>query len=169
MGLAQLALEDNSNELSVIPERLTLLELEGASVSIDAAGCHKEVAEQIIDQGADYVLSLKANHGLLFDEANWLFTDHNEAIALDKAETFDVAHGRQETRTCWLQDLSYLEQAECGLADWQEKAVLVVDAQVVRQTKQTHKRRFFLTSHDFSASQALTRVRKHWSIENQQH
>lgn len=170
--LAQLALEDNGNELSVIPELLNLIELEGASVSIDAAGCYKEVAEQIVDQGADYVLALKANHGQLFDEVNWLFSYHlEEAVPMSKAETFDVAHGRQEERTCWLiKDFSYLEQAKCGLADWKQLAsVIVVDTQVTREGKQTNSRRFFLTSHEYPASQALERVRKHWSIENQQH
>lgn len=170
--LAQLALGDNANELSVIPDLLSLLELEGASVSIDAAGCHKEVAEQIVAQKADYVLSLKANHGLLFDEVNWL-CDYQlqEALPLDKAETFDVAHGRQETRRCWLlRDFSYLKQANCGLSDWpQLSTIIVVDTKVLRQGKETRKRRFFLSSHEFSAADALTRVRAHWSIENQQH
>lgn len=170
--LAQLALEDHANELSLIPDLLNLLELENASVSIDAAGAHKEVAEQIVTQGADYVLSLKANHGMLFDEVSW-FAEYQleEGVALDKEQTFDVAHARQETRTCWLlKDFSYLEKADCGLADWSHlNAIIIVDTQVLRDGKETYQRRFFLTSHDFSASDALTRVRKHWSIENQQH
>lgn len=170
--LAQLALEGSANELSLIPDLLALLDLEGASVSIDAAGCHKEVAEQIVTKGGNYVLSLKANHGLLFDEVSWLF-DYclQESVALDTVATFDVAHGRQESRTCWLlQDFSYLEQATCGLAAWaQLSSVIVVDSQVLREGKQSYQRRFFLTSHSFSASEALSRVRKHWSIENQQH
>lgn len=138
--LAQLALEDNGNELSVIPELLTLLGLEGASVSIDAAGCHKEAAEQIVDQGADYVLALKANHAQLFDELNWPFSCQLEqAVPMSKAETFDGAHGPQEERTCWLmRDFSYLDQAECGLADWKQLAsVIVIDTQVTREGKPT--------------------------------
>lgn len=169
--LAQLALEENANELSLIPDLLNLLDLEGASVSIDAAGCHKKVAEQIVEQGGNYVLSLKANQGSLFAEVNWLFEYHlSEAVAMDKAETFDVSHGRQETRTCWLmRDLSYLAP-ECGFTSWEQlSAVIVVENQVLRQGKTSTQRRFFLTSHDFCASQALVRVRKHWSIENQQH
>ena len=170
--LAQLALEENANELSLIPELLSLLDLAGASVSIDAAGCHKEVAEQIVEQGGDYVLSLKANQRLLFDEVNWLFEYQlAEAARMDNCETFDVAHGRQETRTCWLMDdLSYLEQATHNLSKWKQlNAIIVVENQVLRQGKISTQRRFFLTSHDFSAAQALARVRKHWSIENQQH
>ncbi len=170
--LAQLALKNNANELSLIPELLDLLDLEGASVSIDAAGCHKEVAEHITTQGAEYVLSLKANHGVLFNEVGWLFDYQlKEVGALDRAETFDVAHGRQETRTCWvMRDLSYLEKADCGLSDWaQLSAVIVVDTHVLRYGQESYQRRFFLTSHTFSASEALSKVRKHWSIENQQH
>lgn len=172
MVLAQLALEEHANELSLIPELLGLLDLEGASVSIDAAGCHKEVATQIIEQGGDYVLSLKANQGQLFDEVNWLFEYQlSEAVVMDTSETFDVAHGRQEARTCWLMnDLSYLEGAVRNLSDWQKlQAIIVIENQVLRQGKLSTQRRFFLTSHTFSAKQALARVRQHWSIENQQH
>ncbi len=149
-----------------------LLGLEGASVSIDAAGCHKEVATQIVEQGGNYVLSLKANQGVLFDEVNWLFEYQlAEAVEMDKSETFDVAHERQKTRTCWLMnDLSYFEQAAYNLNGWKQlSAVIVVENQVLRQGKPSTKRPFFLTPHSFSAEKALTRVRAHWSIENQQH
>lgn len=170
--LAQIALENAGHELSVIPDLLELLDLAGASVSIDAAGCHKEIAEQIIEQGGDYLLSLKGNQGKLYDAAKWLF-DYNltEAISMDSIQTFDVAHGREETRTCWLiTDFDYLEQAQCNLHKWIHlNAIIVVQSEVKRQGKLTTQRRFFLTSHNFSAEQALHRVRKHWSIENQQH
>ena len=170
--LAQIALENNGHELTVIPDLLELLDLAGASVSIDAAGCHKEVAEQIIEQGGDYLLSLKGNQGKLYDAAKWLF-DYNlsEAIPMDCTQTFDVAHGREETRTCWLiKDFDYLEQAQCNLHKWIHlNAIIVVQSEVLRLGKLTTQKRFFLTSHNFSAEQALIRVRKHWSIENQQH
>jgi len=170
--LAQIALEDAGHELSVIPDLLELLDLAGASVSIDAAGCHKEVAEQIIEQGGDYLLSLKGNQGKLYDAAKWLF-DYNlsESISMDSMQTFDVAHGREETRTCWLiKDFDYLEQAQCNLNKWIHlNAIIVVQSEVLRQGKLTTQKRFFLTSHNFTPEQALSRVRKHWSIENQQH
>lgn len=170
--LAQIALEDAGHELTVIPDLLDLLDVAGASVSIDAAGCHKEIAEQIIEQGGDYVLSLKGNQGKLYDAAKWLF-DYNlsESIPMDTTQTFDVAHGREESRTCWLiKDFNYLEQAQCNLDKWIHlNAIIVVQSEVLRQGKLTTQKRFFLTSHNFSADQALNRVRKHWSIENQQH
>lgn len=115
-----------------------MLGLDGASVSIDAAGCHKEVAEQSLDQGADYVLAL-TNHAQLFDELNWPFSCQLEqAVPMSKADTLDGAHGPQEER-CWLmRDFSYLDQAECGLADWKQFAsVIVIDTQVIREGKPT--------------------------------
>ena len=80
-----------------------MLDLEGTTVTLDAIGTQNKVAEQIINQGGDYLLTLKANHGKIYDEATWLFNYNLEQhVAMPHAETFDVKHGRQETRTCWL-------------------------------------------------------------------
>ena len=164
--IAQLAFE-KGHETGALKELLELLDLEGASVSMDAAGAHQDIAQSIIDKGGDYVLGLKANQGNLFDDVTWLFDYHlKEAIPMAKAESFDVAHGREETRTCWLtQNLDYLDQHH-----WpQLRAVIVVESHTVRQGKQQSQRRFFLSSHNYTAEQAMKRVRSHWSIENQQH
>ena len=146
---------------------LELLDLEGASVSVDAGGCHPDIAQSIVDKGGDYVLGLKANQGKLFEDVKWLF-DYSikEAMPMDKAESFDVAHGREETRTCWLmQHLTYLDPHP-----WPHlKSVIVIETQVLRQGKLSSQRRFFLSSRAYTAEQALARVRGHWSTENQQH
>ena len=78
----------------------------------------------------------------------------------------DVIHGREETRSCWLiKNLDYL-----GAHTWpQLRTIIVIEAKVLRQGKLSSQRRFFLSSHDYTAQQALKRVRSHWSIENQQH
>jgi predicted transposase YbfD/YdcC len=78
----------------------------------------------------------------------------------------DVAHGREEIRTCWVMDeLDYLERHEWPAL----KSLIVVDATVLRKGKERYQRRFFLSSEAFTAEAALSRVRAHWSIENQQH
>ena len=63
--LGQVATEQKSNEITAIPKLLEMLELEGALITIDAMGCQKKIAQQIIDQGGDYVLALKGNQGKL--------------------------------------------------------------------------------------------------------
>jgi predicted transposase YbfD/YdcC len=170
--LAHLAVKEDSNEITILPELLELLDLEGATVTLDAMGTQCDIAEQIVEQGGDYLLTLKANHGKMYDEASWLFTYNLEQqVLMPHANSFDVQHGRQEVRQCWLiHDFSYLQTTTCNLAAWKHlAAIVVVESTTLRQGKEQQDRRFFLTSLSEDAQTLLDRVRKHWSIENQQH
>jgi len=72
--LGQCKTDSKSNEITAIPELLQLLELKGCLVTIDAMGCQKEIAKQIIEKEADYLLALKANQGNLFEQVKHLTT-----------------------------------------------------------------------------------------------
>lgn len=100
--LAQAKVADKSNEIKAIPELLALLDLSGATVTIDAMGCQRAIAEQIQQAQANYVLSLKGNQSSLNEDVRLLFKD--EALLKEKAPSTytDVNgdHGRIETRTC---------------------------------------------------------------------
>ena len=61
MLLGQVKTEEKSNEIIAIPTLLDLLEIEGATITINAMGCQTAIAENIIDAGADYVLAVKEN------------------------------------------------------------------------------------------------------------
>ena len=113
--LGQCQTEADSNEITAIPELLDLLALKGCIVTIDAMGCQKEIAQQIIDQEADYVLALKANHGKLFAAAQELFADVHDPdfrgqLPVDYHETDEISHGRHEIRRYWLWDPEYLHK-----------------------------------------------------------
>jgi DDE_Tnp_1-associated/Transposase DDE domain len=71
--LAQFKVDTKSNEITALPELLALLNLEGNVVTIDAMGCQVESARQIIDQGGEYVLSLKENQPTLYADGVALF------------------------------------------------------------------------------------------------
>ena len=73
--LGQVRTENKSNEITAIPELLKALDIKGCIVTIDAMGCQKEIAKQIVDQGADYLFSLKGNQGNLHKEVQLLFED----------------------------------------------------------------------------------------------
>ena len=73
MTLGQVKTEEKSNEITAIPRLLELLDLHGCIVTIDAMGCQREIAEQIVDAGADYVLAVKDNQGRLYDDVRDLF------------------------------------------------------------------------------------------------
>jgi predicted transposase YbfD/YdcC len=85
--LGQVKVDDKSNEITAIPQLLQALEVSGCIITIDAIGCQTEIAETIIDQEADYVLSLKENQGRLFEDVQSLFEDLEESQY--KAYAFD--------------------------------------------------------------------------------
>src|SRR5574342_650743 len=96
--LGQQAGAEKSNEITAIPDLLGLLDLHGAVVSIDAMGCQKTIARQIVAAGADYVLALKDNHPTLCEDVQlWLETEvaHGHLPVL---ETVEKDHGRIEIR-----------------------------------------------------------------------
>ena len=104
--LGQVKVDDKSNEITAIPKLLKMLDLPGATVTIDAMGCQKEIAQVITEQGADYVLALKKNHRALYDDVTLFLDDarSNEFAEIDHAyhETVDGDHGRIETRKYWI-------------------------------------------------------------------
>ena len=103
--LGQVAVDEKSNEITAIPSLLKMLLLEGSVVSIDAMGCQSEIANTIIEQGADYVLALKGNQGNLHEDVQELFTSAREQnfknVEQQFYETVEKGHGRLETRRYW--------------------------------------------------------------------
>lgn len=104
--LAQVKVDEKSNEIPVIPELLKVLDLNGCIVTIDAMGTQKQIAQQIIEGGGDYVLSLKGNQGNLHEDVKQVF-EYNRQIEFHNIEhefqqTIDGAHGRIEIRRYWL-------------------------------------------------------------------
>ena len=97
--LAKQTVDGKSNEITAIPPLLDLLDLHGAVVSIDAMGCQKAIAEQIVQGGGDYVLALKDNQPQLREDVSlWLDTEAGKEEALTVHETLDKDHGRIEIR-----------------------------------------------------------------------
>lgn len=100
--LGQVKTEDKSNEITAIPELLKVVNIKGCIVTTDAMGCQKDIARQIVDQGADYIFSLKGNQGNLHKEVELLFQDARKNGFKDPNPqtytTVDGEHGRIETR-----------------------------------------------------------------------
>ena len=115
--LGQTKVDEKSNEITAIPELLSLLDLSGCIVTIDAMGCQKKIAQQIVSQDADYVLAVKENQRRLLEDVADLFSCGQrtgfEDMQHDFCQTLDKGHGRIETRGCWTIDspeqLSYLD------------------------------------------------------------
>ena len=170
--LGQLKTAEKSNEITAIPLLLELLELKGCIVTIDAMGCQREIAAQIIRQKAEYVLSLKGNQGVLHKEVAEYFawaegTDFKD-LEYDYCQTLEKDHGRIEERKCWVTEDTawFTEKAEwAGLRSF----VMVEGRREVLGQAATVERRYFISSLPADAKQALRAVRGHWQVENALH
>ena len=161
-----------SNEITAIPQLLQLLELKGCIVTIDAMGCQKEIAQGILDRGADYVLAVKKNQGRLYEDVRDLFEGAEEfgfeGVPHDYATTLN--HGRIERRECWaISDLASLEYLRTGQEWPQLRSVVKVTGRRETPEEATVQPRYYISSLEASAQRLLETVRRHWSIENGLH
>lgn len=164
--LTQQAVGEKTNEITAIPDLLSMLDITGALVSIDAMGCQKSIAKTIIDAKADYLLALKDNHkGLSEDVRLWLDTETAKGH-LPVHETVDKGHGRIEIRRCCLSaGIDWLEQK----VEWKGLAAVGrVESTRIIGDKTSVENRYYLCS--FTDLERFAHsVRQHWAIENQQH
>ncbi len=114
--LGQVKVDSKSNEITAIPELLRALALSGCIVTIDAMGCQRAIAEQIVDGEADYVLALKGNQGTLHEDVanyfGWAEQVGFKEIAYTFDETLEKDHGRIEERRCWATSDALVVSAE---------------------------------------------------------
>ncbi len=170
--LGQVKVDDKSNEITALPELLRALALADCIVTIDAMGCQRAIAEQIIDGEADYVLALKGNQGTLHEDVahyfEWAERKGFKEIAYTFSETLEKDHGRIEERRCWATgDVEWLEQK----AAWRglQSIVMVEAEREVIGKERTLERRYFISSLPAEAKPLLEAVRGHWGIENSLH
>lgn len=169
--LGQRKVDEKSNEITAIPELLSLLTLDGAIVTIDAIGCQTAIAQQIVEQGGDYVLPVKGNQGNLHkDVVDWFERAEAKRFSgeqYDLYETQETEHGRQDIRRYWV--LTNID-AIPALEQWAEStAIGCIESQRTEGLKTTTERRYFLMSLPLSAQRFAEVVRGHWGIENQLH
>jgi predicted transposase YbfD/YdcC len=172
--VGQIKTDTKSNEITAIPELLQLLAIQGCIVTIDAMGCQTAIAEQIRNQGGDYLLALKSNHKKAYRAVKQHFHQHIEhQVAWRTAENFfdafDDSHGRTVRRRVWaITDLTPLSQ----LAKWPDlQAAIVVETirAAYAGATVTSDYRIYISSVVRSATAFVTMIRQHWDIENKLH
>jgi len=172
--LGQQKVADKSNEITAIPELLQLLEISGCIVTIDAMGCQTEIAEQIIEQGADYLLTVKGNQPHLLEDMAFFFklAHQNEFRKVEHAyaRTVNKGHGRIETRHCWVisgeESLQFLRD----FGQWKHlKSMVKITSERQLNGKTTSETRYYITSLVADAKTILQAARSHWGVENSLH
>lgn len=167
--LGQVKTEEKSNEITAIPELLRTLELKGCIVTIDAMGCQKEIAAQIIERDADYVLALKGNQGKMHDDVIEYFEEawSEDCEQCDYHDTYDKGHGRIESRYYWTS--SRIEKLSERAAWKNLGSICMVESERQVGDSTTIEHRYYISSLDCGAEQFAAAIRKHWGIENSLH
>lgn len=178
--LGQTKTECKSNEITAIPELLRLLDLSGATVTIDAMGCQTEIAKTIVEGGGDYLLAVKENQPTLHQDIVATFAEAADARGrtideqprptVELFEEVDKGHGRVEKRAVKVcRDLSWLTAA----TRWPGLVYLV---QVVRERtvlatgKTSIESAYYIGSNRRAEVGEVAKIiRRHWSIENELH
>ncbi|MEC4806357.1 MAG: ISAs1 family transposase [Jaaginema sp. PMC 1079.18] len=170
--LGQVKVDEKSNEIAAIPELLNLLDLSGALVTLDAMGTQTAIAEQIVEAGGDYVLSLKGNQPTLHQDVvqlfDWLRKIDFEGVPHEFHQTVNDGHGRIEIRRHWLlSSVEYLETAS-RWAGLKRVGMVESERRLAGRSPQI-ERRYYLLSLDRGVERFAEAVRSHWGIENQVH
>lgn len=169
--LGQVKTEEKSNEITAIPELLRVLSVKGCLVTIDAMGCQKAIAKQIVEQGGDYLLALKGNQSNLADEVEAVFSVADgvgyEGYAVDYHETEERNHGRHEIRRYWsLASKDLLVHAGA----WANLSMIgMMESERTVNEETSIEYRYYIASIENSATEFARAVRGHWGIENGLH
>lgn len=166
--LAEMGVDQKSNEITAIPLLLDLLNLTGNTITIDAMGCQQTIAHKIVEKQGDYVLAFKKNHPKFYEQVesycqqNIINSEHR------LADYFDDSHGRRVRRRYFACDISHMDEVRnwTGL-----RSVIATEtiSSLDNDSKVTAEWRYYLTSHQPNNSALPNYIRHHWSIENKLH
>jgi predicted transposase YbfD/YdcC len=165
--IGQKKVEEKSNEITAIPKVLESLDIEEAVVSIDAIGTQTKIADQIIEQGGHYFLSVKGNQ-------KGLLEDLEHAFKVDKGIQFEAKpesnHGRIETRRCSILPVGNFLLEENRSA-WKDVSTLIKIESGREIRGVLHQETYYYISDETvsNPSYYLSLSRGHWGIENQLH
>ena len=169
--LGQLATEAKSNEITAFPLLIELLDLKKAIVTIDAAGCQKDIASQIREKGGDYVLALKGNQGNMHAEVDNFFQQaikvKPEEAGCDYYCNEEKSRDRIEKREVWVaKNLDWLPQANA----WKDlTSITCLKSTRLIADKETIEFRYYISSLSDDAWKIGNVIRSHWAIENKLH
>ena len=171
LALGQVACAEKSNEITAIPELLRLVDIKGAIITIDAMGTQKAIVEQIIAQGANYVLALKGNqetlHQAVIDYIDQQLENDFADVPARRLRTTETGHGRQEERI-YVQMAVPLDLPHLQLWKGLKTIGLAISARRI-EGKETFEMRYYISSLGLGVKRFARAVRGHWGIENSCH
>lgn len=170
--LGQVKVDEKSNEITAIPKLLKVLEISGCIVTIDAMGCQKEIVKLIVEQDADYIITLKKNQGNLYKNVEELFKEvirtGFKGFEHSNYKTQGSAHSREEIRHYLM--LSNIQSHIDPQQKWAKlNSVGMVEYVRTINGKTTVETRYYISSLPNNAQILADSVRNHWGVENSLH
>jgi len=170
IALGHVKVDEKSNEITALPRLIEMLDIKNRTVTMDAMGCQKGLAEQIVDKGGDYVLCVKGNQSSLHEDVKWFFDECEDFGGIEHTyyESVEKDHGRIEVRKCWAvegeaQWLGFGEEWK-GL-----RSIAAVRGERIIGGKSGTETRYYISSLPGDAKKIALAVREHWAIENSLH
>jgi predicted transposase YbfD/YdcC len=171
LTLGEVAVDGKSNEITAIPKLLELLDLRRALVTIDAIGCQKAIARQIVDAGGDYLLAVKGNQEHLLEDIQATMSQALDGALprhqVATASSTSAGHGRREQRICTV--VTNLEALRDRAAWPGLKAVILCYRERTSNGTAAMEAHYFISSRRMAARKFAEALRGHWGIENGLH
>ncbi len=169
--LGQVKTDEKSNEITAIPELLKMLALQGCIVTIDAMGCQKAIAQQIVAAGGEYLFALKGNQGSLAEQVEGVFEDADQRgyqdYDVDYFETSERNRDREEVRRHWTLNLS---NTRIEADPWEGLRIIgMVESHRTLGGETSIEYRYYIGSIENDAKRFAESIRQHWGIENKLH
>jgi predicted transposase YbfD/YdcC len=168
--LGQVKTDEKSNEITAIPKLLAMIDVKGHIVTLDAMGAQKKIAQQIVKQEGDYVISLKGNQGTLHENVQNAFEEavaqEWQGVRHETCQTIESGHGRIEKRRYYLLPAAAVNIPQ----EWSTvKSVVMVERERTDWKETSHEVQYHICSLPADIEKISTAIRSHWGVENQLH
>lgn len=166
LSIGEVKVDDKSNEITAIPELLDLLDIEGATITIDAIGTQEDIVNKIVNKGGHYVLPVKDNQRILKKEIKSQFDSYNNLLGNPEVfhkSTVDKDHGRIEEREYYL---TYNTSKITDKEKWNTvNAVAYMRVTRTERDKTTITDNYYIIDNKIEIDKLIDAIRDHWNIE----
>lgn len=166
LSIGEVKVDDKSNEITAIPDLLDLLDIEGATITIDAIGTQEDIVNKIVDKGGHYVLPVKDNQRSLKKEIKSQFDSYNNLLGNSEVfhkSTVEKDHGRIEERDYYL---TYNTSKITDKEKWKTvNAIAYMRVTRTEQDETTITDNYYIIDYEIEIEKLIDAIRDHWNIE----
>lgn len=166
LSIGQVKVDDKSNEITAIPDLLDLLDIEGATITIDAIGTQENIVNKIVEKKGHYVLPVKENQKELRRQIKSQFDTYNNLhgnTEIIYKKTVEKDHGRIEEREYYLcYNISKIKDKE----KWKTvKAIAYTKVSRTYSDETITTENYYIIDYQITMEKLILAIRDHWNIE----